>query len=92
MADTGQNDQGPNWERNVLEKVALAAIAEQRATRRWGTAFKMLLMIYLFVVLFVGMGWVRQSEHSRSGKHTALVELRGAIAADSPAKIGRADV
>jgi protease-4 len=85
MAEAGQENQDPNWERGVLEKVALAAIAEQRATRRWGTAFKMLLMVYLFVVLFVGMGWFHQGEHTTSGKHTALVELRGVIAAESPA-------
>ena len=85
MAEAGQENQDPNWERGVLEKVALAAIAEQRATRRWGNAFKMLLMVYLFVVLFVGMGWFHQGEHTTSGKHTALVELRGVIAAESPA-------
>ena len=85
MAEGGQDHSGANWERGVLEKVALAAIAEQRATRRWGMAFKMLLMVYLFVVLFVGLGWIRQGEHTSSGKHTALVELRGVISADSPA-------
>jgi protease-4 len=31
------------------------------------------------------MGWIRQGEHAGTGKHTALVELRGVIAADSPA-------
>jgi protease-4 len=85
MADAGQNQSDTNWERGVLEKVALAAIAEQRATRRWGTTFKMLLLLYLFVVLFVGIGWIRQGEHATSGKHTALVELRGVISAESPA-------
>lgn len=85
MADEERENTGPGWERSVLEKVALAAIAEQRASRRWGTAFKMLLMVYLFIVLFVGLGWIRQGEHASSGKHTALVELRGVIAADSPA-------
>ncbi len=85
MAEAGQENQAANWERSVLEKVALAAIAEQRATRRWGTAFKMLLLLYLFAVLFVGLGWIRQGEHTSSGSHTALVELRGVISADSPA-------
>jgi len=85
MADAGQEKSDANWERGVLEKVALAAIAEQRATRRWGMAFKLLVMLYLFAVLFVGLGWIKQGEHSTSGKHTALVELRGAISADSPA-------
>jgi protease-4 len=85
MAEAGQDKPEPNWERSVLEKVALAAIAEQRATRRWGTAFKLLLLLYLFAVLFVGLGWIRQGEHGTSGKHTALVELRGVISTDSPA-------
>jgi protease-4 len=85
MAEAGQNQSDTNWERSVLEKVALAAIAEQRSTRRWGTMFKMLLLLYLFVVLFVGIGWIRQGEHATSGKHTALVELRGVISAESPA-------
>jgi protease-4 len=85
MAEAGQNQSDTNWERSVLEKVALAAIAEQRSTRRWGTTFKMLLLLYLFIVLFVGIGWIRQGEHATSGKHTALVELRGVISAESPA-------
>ena len=29
----------PDWERSVLEKVALAAINEQRTARRWGLFF-----------------------------------------------------
>ena len=85
MAETDGGGSEPNWERGVLEKVALAAIAEQRAARRWSIAFKLLLLGYLFIVLFVGMGWIRQGEHVASGKHTALVELRGVIAADTPA-------
>lgn len=81
--DTGKADEG--WERKVLEKVALAAISEQRAARRWGILFKMLVLIYLFALLFVGMGLVKKAERGALGKHTALVELRGVIAADSQA-------
>lgn len=85
MADAGQSPSDPNWERNILEKVALAAIAEQRATRRWGMAFKFLILLYLFAVLFIGLGWIRTSDHSTGGKHTALVELRGVISDESAA-------
>jgi protease-4 len=84
MAEMGP-DSGEGWERKVLEKVALAAIAEQRAARRWGVAFKSLLLIYLFAVLFVGMGWIKGGDYKSPGRHTALVELRGVIAADSKA-------
>ncbi len=33
--------QEPGWERGVLEKLALAAIREQRAARRWKIGFRM---------------------------------------------------
>src|SRR5450759_3234777 len=84
MAEIGP-DSGEGWERKVLEKVALAAIVEQRAARRWGVAFKLLLLVYLFAVLFVGIGWIKRGDYKSPGKHTALVELRGVIAADSKA-------
>ena len=76
---------GEGWERKVLEKVALAAIAEQRATRRWGVVFKSLILIYLFAVLFVGIGWIKRGDYRSPGKHSALVELRGVIAAEGQA-------
>ena len=85
MAEMGPANSDAGWERKVLEKVALSALNEQRAARRWGIVFKSLLLIYLFLVLFVGMGWIKRVDHKLPGKHTALVELRGVIAADGPA-------
>jgi len=76
-----------NWERGVLEKLAMSAIQEQRRTRHWGIFFKVLTFAYLFIVLFLLMGWVGgKSEGSLSGnKHTALIDLNGVISADSNA-------
>ena len=85
MADLDPRNTGDGWERNVLEKVALAAIAEQRTARRWGMAFKMLVMIYLFLVLLLGMGWLKKAGDKSTGKHTAMVELRGVIASEGQA-------
>jgi protease-4 len=85
MADLDPRSTGDGWERNVLEKVALAAIAEQRTARRWSMAFKMLVMIYLFLVLFLGMGWLKKAGDKSTGKHTAMVELRGVIASEGQA-------
>ena len=84
MAEMGP-DSGEGWERKVLEKVALAAIAEQRAARRWSVFFKSLVLIYLFVVLFAGIGWLKHGDYRSPGKHSALVELRGVIAAEGQA-------
>ena len=73
------------WERRTLEKVALAAVDEQRRTRRWNILFKSLLFIYLFVLLFIWLGWIGGKELTSTGKHTAMVELRGVISPESAA-------
>lgn len=68
-----------NWEREVLEKVALAAIKEQRTARHWSIFFRILGFGFLFVVLFVVMGWLGNGMPIPR-THTALVDLRGTIA------------
>jgi protease-4 len=85
MAETSHEPSAEGWERKVLEKVALAAVAEQRAARRWGIVFKSLILIYLIAVLLIGMGWIKREDYKSHGKHSALVELRGVIAADAQA-------
>ncbi len=75
-----------NWEREVLGKLAMAAIQEQRRARKWSIFFKSLTFIYLFIVLLVIAGWGGgKTEAALTGKHTALVQLNGEIAADKPA-------
>lgn len=69
----------------MLEKVALAAIEEQRRARRWGIFFKLLAFLYLFLLLFLVLGWIGKTDMAIPGKHSALVELRGIIAADERA-------
>jgi protease IV len=76
---------GDNWERKALEKVALAAIQEQRRARHWSIFFKLLLFIYLFALLFIALGWTGRKDSTSSGKHTAMVELRGVIGPESAA-------
>jgi protease-4 len=84
MSELDRNT-GDNWERKTLERVALAAIQEQRRARHWSVLFKLLLFIYLFTLLFLWLGWIGNKDAASSGKHTALVELRGVIGAESPA-------
>jgi protease IV len=84
MAEPNSGDSGTQWERQALEKIALAGIQEQRRARQWGIFFKLLIFIYLFALLFIGMGWVGKKD-TGTGKHTALVEVRGVIAHDSAA-------
>ncbi|MEQ1663642.1 MAG: S49 family peptidase, partial [Thiobacillus sp.] len=70
-----------NWERSVLEKLALSAVQEQRRTRHWGILFKTLTFLYLFIVLFLAAGWFG-SDGVSIKEHTALVDLQGVIASD----------
>src|SRR5688572_23319349 len=87
MAELETGGPGPNWERQMIEKIALAALDEQRRARRWGILFKSLTFIYLFVLLFIGMGWFGKKDSS-PGRHTALVEINGVI---SPSGSASAD-
>ena len=74
------------WERNVLEKLALEALAEQRIARRWRVALSLAWLVLLFLLLFTALGWVGgKRDVSSLDKHTALVELKGVIASDSKA-------
>lgn len=72
----------PNWERQVLEKLAMSAIQEQRRTRHWGILFKTLGFLYLFVVLFLAAGWFGGKSVSIPKEHTALIDLQGVIASE----------
>ncbi len=75
-----------NWERGVLEKLALSALHEQRRARHWNIFFRTLTFGFLFIVLFATMGWFDNKEPKLgSGKHTALIDLQGVISADSGA-------
>jgi protease-4 len=70
-------DDDGRWERNVLEKLAMEALKEQRRSRRWGIFFKLLLFAYITVAVLLALDW---KERPGGGRHTALVEITGIIA------------
>lgn len=79
-----RDDNAREWK--LLEKLVHGLYSEQRSSRRWGIFFKSLTFIYLFALLAVV--WVGNSfvgEQSDAGPHTALVEIRGPIAAQEEA-------
>ena len=84
MADTGEQ-----WERGVLEKIALAGIKEQRSARRWGIFFKILTFTYVTLILFFAIDWKGRTEIMTDGKHTALVEVSGVIGPGTDASAER---
>ncbi len=74
-----------NWERDLITRIAMAGLDEQRRARRWGIFFKTLLFIYLFALLFAYLPDDWGQAKIGKGKHTALIEIDGIIAADSQA-------
>ena len=72
------------WERELVTKLAEHALAEQRRARRWGIFFKLAAFAYFTValVLYLPLDSVGDGLDE---PHTALVELNGAIAADTDA-------
>ncbi len=76
------SDNEPGWERKVLEKLALAAVQEQRRARHWSIFFKTLGFLYLVALLVVFFGWYKTGQSTISGEHTALVDMQGEISAN----------
>ncbi len=65
------------WERELVTKLAMAALKEQRRARLWGIFFKLLTFAYITLILLMAIDW-RGAEGG--AKHTAMVELNGLIA------------
>lgn len=72
----------PQWERALLEKLALESLKELRAKRRWGLFFK--LTALLCVVLLVVSSYSIGGQHVVQEPHTALINIEGEIDAEGP--------
>ena len=71
------------WEREVIEKLALAAVTEQTRARRWSVFFKSLMFAYLIAIFGVAMyPTIKQDMGGDSKDHTAVIDVVGVIAED----------
>ena len=68
------------WERELVTRLASAALKEQRRARLWGIFFKLLTFAYITFVLLLAVDWKGRAELAGGKKHTAMVELSGLIA------------
>jgi len=73
------NENGSQWERELVTKLATAALKEQRRARLWGIFFKLLTFAYITFLLVIAVDWKGRAELASGKKHTAMVELSGLI-------------
>ncbi len=74
----------PGWERSTLEKLAFASLNEQKATRRWKTVVRLSWLTFFVVLVWMVMHRGTPAT-SASTPHTAVVEIKGEIAAGADA-------
>ena len=72
------------WERSTLERLAFAALTEQRLARRWRNGVRLAWLGFLIVLAWLGFS---QNGPPRdvSAPHTAVVEIKGEIASGAEA-------
>ena len=68
------------WERDLVQRLAMESLREQRRSRRWGIFFKSVFLAYLLLLLFLVI-----PREVQVGPHTALVDIYGVIADDEAA-------
>ena len=76
--------QVPGWERSVLERLAFAALEEQRAARRWKLIGRVIWLVIFLLLVWVGFGMGGAGKKAHTS-HTALVEIKGEIASGNNA-------
>jgi len=73
------------WERELVTRLASAALKEQRRARLWGIFFKLLTFAYITFILLMAVDWKGRADLAGGKKHTAMVDLSGLIAPGSDA-------
>lgn len=74
----------PGWERATLEKLAFASLNEQTATRRWKTFVRLAWLTFFVALLWLVLHRGTPATDA-SVPHTAVVEIKGEIAAGADA-------
>jgi len=74
----------PGWERATLERLAFAALDEQRTARRWRTFVRLSWLAFFGVLVWIALHRGGPSSDV-SAPHTALVEISGEISSGGEA-------
>ena len=86
MTDSAKQDNSDKFEQSLVNELAREVLNEQRRNRRWGIFFKFLLALYLFTFLIIYFVENTETGGFSGDKHTALIEVKGVISADTEAR------
>ncbi len=75
----------PDWDRALINKLALEHLREQRRGRRWGILFKSLIFVYLIGLLIAASSQDIIDRFSPNEEHTAVIDVKGVIAPEADA-------
>jgi protease IV len=84
VAAASAKDLPAGWERGTMERLLFATLEEQKRARRWRT-FVRLAWLTFFAVLLWNISFRGTPSTAKSTPHTAVIEIKGEIAADSNA-------
>lgn len=73
------------WERNLIQKLAFAALEEQKRSRRWGIFFKLMTLAALVAIPLIAAYPELESEMGHGEGHVAVVNIQGEIMENAPA-------
>ncbi|NCA68607.1 MAG: S49 family peptidase [Sphingobacteriia bacterium] len=79
----------PEWERALINRLALEHLRDQRRGRRWGILFKFLILLYLIALLVAAYSQDLIARVSPSEDHTAVIDIKGVIAPETDASADR---
>ena len=83
-ASSSDSSAAPGWERATLEKLVFASLNEQKASRRWKTFVRLSWLAFLIALVWMALHR-GASTSDASVPHTAVVEIKGEIAAGADA-------
>ncbi len=78
-----------DWERALINRMALEHLRDQRRGRRWGNIFKLLILLYLVGLLAAALSQGLWDSLKTADDHTALVEVKGVISSETEASADR---
>ncbi|HYP84736.1 S49 family peptidase [Variovorax sp.] len=80
VAPGGEGSARRSWERDTLERLAFAALAEQRAARRWKIGLRLAWLVLILALIWMGLSRSATTAAVSTSPHTAVIEVKGEIA------------